>query len=333
MLFAENRRLERVCVQYPVEIKRLGDSLTGHGVVSDLSSSGISCYVESKLNLRSDDEVEISIFMNDTPDRQAVLRGVVLRSKAAIAGYHFSTTAIRFTSASDALSERVRAIVQATAGAPSFALPPHFKEPIRGLRSDILFMSNQGMSSFLMTSCGPQEGKSTIVCNLAIAIAEINKRVVVVDANLRSPTVHEIMNLPNERGLSNVLLESTDPYVAKTKSGVSVLTSGTPVPDPSALLGSYEMIRLVKFLDDGFDFVLFDSPPLLAGPDSALLASLAHGVIIVLNAGGTTVDDLRRGKQILDRSNAKTLGIVMNNFEDESASYYAWSSDYGKKSS
>ena len=90
------------------------------------------------------------------------------------------------------------------------------------------------------------------------------------------------------------------------------------------------MIQLCEFLNDEFDFVLFDSPPLLAGPDSALLASLCDAAIIVLNAGATTVNDLRRGKQILGRSSAKTLGVVMNNFEDESASYYTWSSSYGK---
>jgi capsular exopolysaccharide synthesis family protein len=294
-------------------------------MASNLSSGGLCCYIETRLDFRQDDEVEISFILDDDSGEKAVFEGVVLRSKPAIAGYHFSTTAIQFVNVNDSLTEQIKNRIRHIKSGASYSLPPQFEEPIRGLRSDLIFMNSQGMSSFLITSCGPQEGKSTVVSNLAISLAEINKRVIVIDANLRTPSLHRIWNLSNETGLSRVLSAEEQPFFKNTKSGVSVLTSGPPISDPSALLGSYRMLQLIKSLSEEFDFILFDSPPLLAGPDSSLLASMVHGAIIVLNAGSTTVDDFRRAKQILDRSHAKTLGIVMNNFEDELASYYTWS--------
>ncbi len=324
VLLQEKRGYDRAFVHYPVEIVRQQDAVSGNGVVSDISQGGICCYVEEEIGLQPDDKVEISIDVDKSSEKLRV-EGIVLRSKKTIAGYHFNTTAIQFVNINDSLSRKIINIIRSVKSDSPYSLPPHFEEPIRGLRSDIVFMSSQGMSSFLITSCGAQEGKSTVVSNLAMSLAEINKKVIIIDANLRSPSLHRILSLSNETGLSSVLAAGEHPYIKKTRSGVSVLTSGPPHSDPSALLSSHTMLQLFNSLKDEFDFVLFDSPPLLSGPDSALLASMVHGTIVVLNAGKTTVDDFGRAKQILDRSHAKTLGIVMNNFEDEVTSYYTWS--------
>lgn len=213
-------------------------------------------------------------------------------------------------------------IEEGNAGSPSHLLRS-IEEPIRGLRSDLQIWSGQQMSSFfLMTSCGLQEGKSMIISNLAVSLAANNKRVLLIDANLRSPSLHEIFDLSNERGLTSTLTEGIPPWLQSDKRGVSVLASGPPVNDPAALLGSDRMVQLLKVLNNDFDFILIDSPPLLTCPDPALLASTACGTIIVLSAGQTLVQDGQRAKKILEQAHARILGIVLNHYQDESTGYY-----------
>jgi capsular exopolysaccharide synthesis family protein len=322
--FEEKRMHERAYVQFPVHIVRKKDSLSVQGVASDLSIGGICCYMEKDMGLQPDDDVEISIDSGDGPEGEVVLEGVVIRSDSSISGYDFSTTAIKYENVNTSLS-KIEEIIQGTKSDLSIDLPSYFEEPIRGLRSDMLFLKSKGMSSFLITSCGPGEGKSTVVSNLAMSLAEINRKVLVIDADLRSPAMHTILELPNDAGLSGVLSAGEQPFIKKTRFGFSVLTSGSPINDPSALLGSFNMNQLFKSLREEFDFILLDSPPILAGPDSALIASMVHGAIIVLNSGNTTVDDFKRARHILDRANAKILGIVMNKFEKKVDSYYNWS--------
>lgn len=321
----DKREQQRAYVQYPLEVRNSRTSLTAQGVSSDISPDGMCCYVEKKLNLESGDKVEVFLDMNGGAKERLRMEGVVLRFRNTIAEYHFSTAAIQFTDLNDSVAEQIKKIVQIKRFETSYSLPANFEEPVRGLRSDILFMNSQGMSSFLITSSSPGEGKSTIVANLALSLAELNKKVLIIDANMRSPSLHKILHLPNETGLSSILAEDKQPYLKKTESGINVITSGPAVDDPSALLGSYDMLQLLKNLKSELDIILIDSPPLLTGPDSAVLASIVHGALMVLSAGNTSIEDFGRAKQILERSNAKILGIVMNGFEDEPTSYYNWS--------
>jgi len=109
---------------------------------------------------------------------------------------------------------------------------------------------------------------------------------------------------------------------------LSIITSGTTVKDPSALLGRGKMQELIESLKKNFDFVLVDAPALLSGPDSAILASMVDEVIIVLDAGRTTVEDGNRAKQILNMANAKILGTVMNNYYSDFDPYYTRCGSY-----
>jgi len=318
----ENRRNERAYIELPVRVKRLKDSIIMDGVTGDISSGGVFCYLEGKLSLNPNDKVEISLVLDERSEKKEAVEGVVLRSKSIIAGYPFFSTAIRFENVNTTMIEEIKNIIQNKGDDLSSFLPPHFEEPIRGLRSDLLFLKSQGMSSFLITSCGIQEGKSTVVSNLAMSLLEVNKKVVLVDANLRSPCLHEIFGLTNETGLSSILSAGGPPCLKQSKSGLSILTSGPFTNNPSALLESYKMLDLLKILNNDFDFILFDSSPLLANPDAALLASMAHGTIMVLSAGRTSIEDCRRAKKILERGHAKILGTVLNNCDDKLANYY-----------
>jgi len=321
----DKREQQRAYVQFPLEVRNNRTSLSAQGVSSDISPDGLCCYLETKLNLESGDTVEVSLDMNGSSGESLRMEGAVLRFRNTIAGYHFSTAAIRFMNIDESVAEQIKKIIQIKRFDISYSLPTNFEEPVRGLRSDILFMHSQGMSSFLITSSSPGEGKSTIASNLASSLAELNKKVLIIDANMRSPSLHKILHVSNETGLSSILAENEHPYPKKTESGISVITSGPAADDPSALLGSYDMSQLLKNLQNEFDFILIDSPPLLTGPDSALLASIVHGALMVLSVGDTSVQDFKRAKQILERSSAKILGIVMNGFEDELTSYYNWS--------
>jgi len=207
----------------------------------------------------------------------------------------------------------------------SFLLPPDFEEPIRGLRSDVQFYRKDAVSSFLITSSAPQEGKSTIAANIALSLVAIKKSVILVDANLRNPSLHKMFGLPIKPGLLDVLLEGESLMQEKLSSRFSVLTSGPPIKDPAALIGSQRMKKLIGLLKKNFDFVLIDAPPILASPDAALLASITDGTIIVVSAGTTDMEDGRRAKQILNRAQANILGIVMNNHDRELRGYYSWS--------
>jgi capsular exopolysaccharide synthesis family protein len=173
----------------------------------------------------------------------------------------------------------------------------------------------------LITSCCPREGKSTIISNLSVSLAASDKKVVLIDGNLRFPSLHEIFDLPNERGLSNILSGDSGSFLQKDKSGLSVLTSGPPVSDPAVLFGD-RMVRPLEFLKKEFDFILIDSPSLLTCPDPALLASIADGTILVLSAGTTSLDDGHRAKKILERAHARILGTVLNYYQDEASGYY-----------
>ena len=326
---SDARVAKRLYVQYPVEIRPVGEATATRGATSDISATGLCCFVEAAPKLATGGRVKVSLDLPDRPGAALSLEGRVQRSRAAVAGSRFITAAIELDDFNKELADHVDAVTATDADGKAMPLPNHFKVPIRGLRSDLLFLENQGLSMFLVTSCGPGEGKTTITANLALSLAEVNKNVCVIDANLRSPALHHVLGIPNETGLSSILTgeDATGPT---RKHGISVLPSGPRVPDSSALLASYDMLQLVKNLQSAFDIILLDSPPLLAGPDAAQLASFAHAAILTLNAGSTTADDLQRAKQILDRSNAKIMGLVMNRFNDQTTSYYAWSAKYGE---
>jgi tyrosine-protein kinase Etk/Wzc len=202
-------------------------------------------------------------------------------------------------------------------------------EAYRTLRTNLAFTRiDNSMKTILVTSAGPKEGKSTTVSNLAITLAQLGSKVVLIDSDLRRPVIHSIFGLDKDNGLTSFLLNNLPFEKVLQKSmleNLSIVTSGIVPPNPSELLGSKAMEEFVEKLKNNFDVILFDSPPIIAVTDAAILCSRVDGVFLVVSAGSTNKDAIVRARSLLDNVDARVLGVLLNNLEISSAygsSYY-----------
>jgi non-specific protein-tyrosine kinase len=193
-------------------------------------------------------------------------------------------------------------------------------EAYRTLRTNIQFSSlDKPLRTLLATSTAPDEGKSTTLANLAVTIAQAEQRVILVDCDLRRPTLHALFDLPNDTGLTSMILtEDTPPPLQETGvPGLSLLSSGPLPPRPADILGSRRMEAAIERLRSAADIVLFDTPPVVAVTDAAVLATKVDGVLLVFQAGRTSRERARRARQILEKVKANIVGVVLNNAEVE----------------
>ncbi|WP_129626548.1 CpsD/CapB family tyrosine-protein kinase [Candidatus Oscillochloris fontis] len=190
-------------------------------------------------------------------------------------------------------------------------------EAYRTLRTNIQFSSlDRPIRTLLITSTAPDENKSITLANLAVTMAQAEQRVLMVDCDLRRPSLHTIFGLPNEPGLTSAILEqraSELPIQATAVPGLSLLASGPLPPRPADLLGSRRMSTLLERLHANADIVLIDTPPVVAVTDAAVLAPKTDGVLLVLQAGHTRRDRAREARQILEKVKAHIIGVVLNN--------------------
>jgi len=182
--------------------------------------------------------------------------------------------------------------------------------------------------SLLVASASQDEGKSTTLANLAVTFAQAGNRVVLVDCDLRRPTLHKLFGVANDQGLTTMLLAGDSapaPLVATPVEGLRLLPSGPQPPNPSELLGSKRIEAGIGRIQQDADLVLFDSPPLLAVSDAAVLARKVDAVLLVVSAGKTKRDHAARARQMLERAGAHVLGVVLNNAQLDASvySYYA----------
>jgi len=210
-------------------------------------------------------------------------------------------------------------------------------EAYRILRTKIQVATDRPLDTLLVTSANPFEGKSTVVANLGVVMAQAGLSVIVVDSDLRCPILHDIFGLPNKVGLSNALIAdgpSHDGYLQTTQlQNLRVLTSGPLPPNPAELLGSRRMGRVIQQLKEEADVVLFDSPAVLAVADAALLAKQMDGVLLVVEAGATRREAALRAKEDLTRVGANLIGAVLNKLSPKGAGgyYYHYYSEEGEK--
>jgi tyrosine-protein kinase len=204
-------------------------------------------------------------------------------------------------------------------------------EAYRTLRPSVLVAAaERGVKTIMVVSPSPGEGKSTTSANLGVVLAQADKRVVIVSADLRRPRLHEFFGLDNDQGLSQVLDGSRRLFDSLQRTAVenlAVLPSG-PVPqNPAELLQSQAMRDLLREQGGVVDFILVDCPPILSVGDALGIAPFVDGVLFVADAGATTVDDAEAARTALDRVGANFIGAVLNDFEmKRSDSYYHYGS-------
>ncbi|AMA71668.1 MULTISPECIES: CpsD/CapB family tyrosine-protein kinase [Aneurinibacillus] len=199
-------------------------------------------------------------------------------------------------------------------------------EAYRTLRTNIQFASvDEEIKTILITSTGPAEGKSTTATNLAVVMAQAAKRTLYIDADLRKPAGHHIFQVPNRRGLTTYLAGQIQLRDAVQETGIenlAIMTAGPIPPNPAELLGSKKMKLALKELHSQFEAIILDTPPVIAVADAAILSRLVDGCILVVNAGKTNRDLAARAKQQLEHTNARLLGVVLNNKQIKHNNYY-----------
>jgi len=193
-------------------------------------------------------------------------------------------------------------------------------EAYRTLRTNLDFASlDQDLKSIAVTSAGTGEGKSTTLANLGVVSAQAGRRVVLVDADLRRPSLHTVFGLGNEAGLTTMMMDESSLAVPPLQEtgieGLLVLTSGPLPPNPADLLGSRRMEEVIRTLANEADQVFFDTPPVVAVTDAAVLATKVDGVLLIISAGKTRREQARTAVHRLEQINARLVGTVLTNTE------------------
>jgi capsular exopolysaccharide synthesis family protein len=210
----------------------------------------------------------------------------------------------------------------------SSGVPPNFAEAFRTLRTNVLFSSaEEGARVLVVTSTGPGEGKTMVASNMAIAFAQAGQRVLLIDADMRRPRLHDVFRRLPEPGLSNLLVGTAKASEALQKSdtpGLWVMTSGRIPPNPAELLGSQRFKDFLKSLKDHFDCVIVDSPPVMAVSDATIAAHIATGVVFVVGADMTSRHSAKAAIEQLSNAHVHFVGAVLNRVElDRNPYYYA----------
>jgi capsular exopolysaccharide synthesis family protein len=205
-------------------------------------------------------------------------------------------------------------------------------ESYRSIRTALMLsQAERPPKVILMTSPCPNEGKTVTTLNLGIALAQSGKRVLAIDADLRKGRCHQLLHLKNRHGLANVLTGHLDVKQAIQETAIKdfyLLTRGMLPPNPADLLMSQRMRDILAELRSSFDFIVMDSPPIIAVSDAAVLSVLCDGVVLVFNGQKTTTPSARRALERLDKVGARMLGVVLNGIDIRDPEYFDYRSYY-----
>lgn len=198
-------------------------------------------------------------------------------------------------------------------------------EAYRTLRTNIQYSSfDKAIKTIVVTSAEAAEGKSTVSGNLALSFAQNEKKVIIVDCDLRKPSVHKNFKISNLSGLSEVLIgkANLDEVVQSRNENLDILPSGKIPPNPSEMLSSTAMSNLIEKLREKYDIVILDSAPLQAVTDAQILSTKADGTILVIRAQRTNRDSVIEAKNLLTKVGANILGTVLHAVENTRGKYY-----------
>ena len=213
----------------------------------------------------------------------------------------------------------------------------HISEAYRILRTNIEFSNiDKNIKTILMTSSQQNEGKSTSISNLASTFASLeNKKVLIIDCDLRNPSVHKMFNVSNISGLTDVLTGQKDieKCIEKTKvKNLDILKAGKIPPNPSEILQSKKMRNFMEVIKEYYDYIFIDSPPVGIVADASILAQYADGTILLVAANEADIEATKIAKERLEGVNANILGAILNKFEADSKSYGYYNYYYGSTS-
>ncbi|MBD7913299.1 CpsD/CapB family tyrosine-protein kinase [Clostridium cibarium] len=208
-------------------------------------------------------------------------------------------------------------------------------EAFKTLRTNILYSSlDRKIKTILVTSSEPAEGKSTIACNLALSFAKDGKKTLLIDCDLRKPSIHKIFKVSNLTGLTNVLIgeEKLEIAIKYYSENLDILASGTYPPNPTEILGSKYMESFLEKLEELYEIIVIDSAPLNVVSDSQVLGAKMDGVLMVIRANKTKKDSVMDAKDLLEKVNANLIGVVLNGVEaSHKKSYYCYGSKDEKR--
>lgn len=209
---------------------------------------------------------------------------------------------------------------------PVYSPKSNFSESYRSIRIALLLSSAEpNLKCIAVSSSLPEEGKTATVANLAVTLAQADKKVLIVDSDFRKPRLHRIFKVKNLNGLTNYLSEHVElkDLIKQTEvSNLYLINSGPLPPNPAELLGSEKMANLIENLKQYFNYILFDTPPILAVTDAMVLGPKIDGMILIVCGEKTSREALRRAREKLDLTKIKTLGVVLNNINLRKHNYY-----------
>ncbi|MBU3191202.1 polysaccharide biosynthesis tyrosine autokinase [Clostridium bowmanii] len=201
-------------------------------------------------------------------------------------------------------------------------------EAFKSMRTNLLFsMENRRVKTIVICSSGPKEGKTSISTNIASVIAKTGKSILLVDCDLRKPCVHRQLNITNnELGLVDVVLEGrkVEEVLIKIEENFDVITAGKANYSPSELLASQKMKVFIEDMEKKYDYVMIDTPPIITFTDALTLVTEKVGVILVISAEETTIENCKKSKQLLLNINAMIIGIVLNKVDKKSFIGYGY---------
>lgn len=200
-------------------------------------------------------------------------------------------------------------------------------EKFRGIRTNIMFSSaDNDIQTVVFTSEKPAAGKSTISANVAITYAQAGYKTLLIDGDMRKPSQHYLFNTSNIDGLSNLILKRSDysKAIHKTKIiNLDLLTSGPVPPNPSELIGSENLLKIMNELEEIYDYIIIDTPPVITVTDAQLFSEIAQNVVYVVDTQSNDRNVVKKGKELIEKTGAKILGIVLNkSVEENNSSYY-----------
>ena len=199
-------------------------------------------------------------------------------------------------------------------------------EAYRGIRTSIEFSNlDKNLQVITVTSSMQNEGKSTVLANLAVSFANLDKKVLIMEGDLRNPSVHRMFNISNIKGLTDILLQNkvfADCVHCTDVKNLHVLTCGAIPPNPSEMLSSKKIRDFIKSLREYYDYIFIDAPPIGIVTDAGIISTFTDGCIFVVGAGDADIEMAKVSKERLEKVGANILGVVLNKFESSGASGY-----------